>query len=84
MTLIPSRGYDEGIRFYDLLNSQKGELEMTKVHSTFNLVLKVVAIGMAISSFILVALDVASLETSVMLLSIGLLALALAYLSETE
>ena len=57
---------------------------MTKVQSTINLVLKVMAIGMAIPSIILLALDVASLETSVMLLSIGLLALALAYLSETE
>ncbi len=57
---------------------------MTKVQSTINLVLKVLAIGMAIPSIILLVLDVASLETSVMLLSIGLLALALAYLSETE
>ena len=57
---------------------------MTKVQSTINLVLKVMAIGMAIPSIILLALDVASLETSVMLLSIGLLALALVYLSETE
>jgi hypothetical protein len=57
---------------------------MTKVQSTINLVLKVVAIGMAIPSIIIVALDVASLETSVTLLSIGLLALALAYLSESE
>ena len=51
---------------------------------TINLVLKVVAIGMAISSLILVALDSGSLETSVMLLAIGLLALALAYLAESE
>ena len=57
---------------------------MTKVQSTINLVLKVVAIGMAIPSIIIVALDVASLETSVTLLSIGLLALALACLSESE
>ena len=57
---------------------------MTKVQSTINLVLKAVAIGMAIPSIIIVALDVASLETSVTLLSIGLLALALAYLSESE
>ena len=57
---------------------------MTKVQSTINLVLKVVAIGMAIPSIIIVALDVASLETSVTLLAIGLLALALAYLSESE
>jgi hypothetical protein len=56
---------------------------MTKVQSTINLVLKVVAIGMAIPSIIIVALDVASLETSVTLLAVGLLALALAYLSES-
>jgi hypothetical protein len=57
---------------------------MTEVQSTINLVLKVVAIGMAIPSLILIALDLASLETSVTLLSIGLLSLALAYLSESE
>ena len=57
---------------------------MTKVQSTINLVLKVMAIGMAIPSIILLALDVASLETSVTLLSIGLLSLALAYLAESE
>ena len=57
---------------------------MTKVQSTINLVLKVVAIGMAIPTLILVALDVGSLETSVTLLAVGLLALALAYLSESE
>ena len=57
---------------------------MTKVQSTINLVLKAVAIGMAIPSIILLLLDVVSLETNVMLLSIGLLALALAYLSESE
>ena len=51
---------------------------------TINLVWKVVAIGMAIPSIILVALDGGSLETSVTLLAIGLLALALAYLSESE
>lgn len=57
---------------------------MTKVQSTINLVLKVMAIGMAIPSIILLALDIGSLETSVTLLAIGLLALALAYLSESE
>lgn len=57
---------------------------MTKVQSTINLILKVVAIGMAIPSLILVALDIGSLQTSVTLLAIGLLALALAYLAESE
>jgi len=44
---------------------------MTKVQSTINLVLKIVAIGMAIPSIILLALHVGSLETSVTLLAIG-------------
>ena len=57
---------------------------MTKVQYTINLILKVVAIGMAIPSLILVALDIGSLETSMTLLSIGLLSLTLAYLSESE
>lgn len=57
---------------------------MTKVQSTINLVLKAVAIGMGISSLILMTLGVVSLETVVMLLSIGLSALAVASLSETE
>jgi hypothetical protein len=57
---------------------------MEKVQSTINLVLKAVAIGMAIPSIILLAMDAASLETSVTLLSIGLFALAVASLSETE
>jgi hypothetical protein len=41
---------------------------MTKVQSTINLVLKVVAIGMSIPCLILVTLDIGSLETSVKLL----------------
>lgn len=57
---------------------------MSKVQSTINLVLKAVAIGMAIPSIILLALDAASLETTVTLLSIGLFALAVASLSEHE
>jgi ABC-type dipeptide/oligopeptide/nickel transport system permease subunit len=57
---------------------------MTKVQYTINIVLKAVAIGMAIPSIILLILDVAPLETSVLLLSIGLAALAVASLSETE
>ena len=57
---------------------------MTKIQSTINLILKAVAIGMAIPSIILLALDATSLETSVTLLSIGLLALAVASLSESE
>jgi hypothetical protein len=57
---------------------------MTKVQSTINLVLKAVAIGVAIPSIILLALDAASLGTSVTLLSIGRFALTFASLSESE
>ena len=58
--------------------------DCNKPQPTIDLVWKVVAIGMAIPSIILVALDGGSLETSVTLLAIGLLSLALAYLSESE
>ncbi len=55
---------------------------MENVKSTINLVLKAVAIGMAVPSIVLLVLDAASLETIVTLLSIGLFALAVASLSE--
>ncbi|UCG24911.1 MAG: hypothetical protein JSW55_02640 [Chloroflexota bacterium] len=57
---------------------------MTKVQSTVNLVLKAVTIGMAVSSLVMLILGVVPLETVVMLLSIGLSALAVASFSETE
>ena len=57
---------------------------MENVKSTINLVLKAVAIGMAVPSLVLLTLDAASIETSVTLLSIGLFALAVASLSESE
>jgi hypothetical protein len=57
---------------------------MENVKSTINLVLKAVAIGMAVPSIILLLLDAASLETIVTLLSIGLFVLAVASLSESE
>jgi hypothetical protein len=57
---------------------------MSKVGSTINLVLKAVAIGMAIPSIVLLVLDAADLETVVMLLSIGLFALAVASLNESD
>ncbi len=57
---------------------------MENVKSTINLVLKAVAIGMAVPSIVLLVLDAASLETVVTLLSIGLFALAVASLSESE
>jgi hypothetical protein len=46
----------------------------------FDLVLKAVALGMAVASIVLGVLNAAALETTVTLLSIGLLALALAAL----
>jgi hypothetical protein len=45
-----------------------------------DLILKAVALGMSVASIVLGILNTASLETSVTLLSIGLLALALAEL----
>jgi len=57
---------------------------MEKAQSTINLILKAVAIGMAIPSIILLVLDESSLETIVTLLAIGLFALALAALSEQD
>lgn len=67
-----------------LSKRQKGDIAMSKVQSTIHLVLKVVAIGMAISSLVLAGLDLSPLSTTVILLSIGLFSLALAYLSESE
>ena len=55
---------------------------MEKAQSTINLILKAVAIGMAIPSIILLLLDESSLGTIVTLLAIGLFALAFAALSE--
>ena len=48
----------------------------------FDVVLKAVALGMSVASIVLGVLNVASLETSVTLLSIGLFALALAGLQK--
>ena len=47
-----------------------------------DLVLKAVAMGMAVASIVLGILNTASIETMVTLLSIGLFALALAELQE--
>ncbi|HSG17335.1 MAG TPA: hypothetical protein VLE70_13565 [Anaerolineae bacterium] len=57
---------------------------MTEVQYTINIVLKSVAIGLAVTSIILLVIGLAQLETIVLLLSIGLSALAVASLSETE
>lgn len=57
---------------------------MTRVQFTIEIVLKAVAVGMAVTSFILIALGAVPLETSVIMLAVGLFALAVASLSETE
>ena len=57
---------------------------MTKVQSTINLILKALAIGMAVPSIVLLMLDAVELDTVVMLLAIGLTALAVAALSENK
>ena len=57
---------------------------MSNIQSTINLVLKAVAIGMAVSSVIMLVLDVVSVETVLLLLSIGLSTLSVASLSETS
>ena len=57
---------------------------MTKVQSTIDIVLKAVAVGMAVTSIILIIMDAVPLETSVIMLAVGLFALAVAALSEIE
>jgi hypothetical protein len=57
---------------------------MTNAQSTINLILKAIAIGMAVPSIIMLVLDVATVETSLTLLSIGLFTLSVASLSETK
>jgi hypothetical protein len=56
---------------------------MSNIQSTINIVLKAVAIGMAVPSFIMLVLGVATVETILTLLSIGLFTLSVASLSET-
>ena len=55
---------------------------MDQYQGTINLVLKAVALGMAVASLVLSIMNVATVETSVTLLSIGLLALALVSLQK--
>jgi hypothetical protein len=55
---------------------------MDQYQGTINLVLKAVALGMAVASLVLGIMNVATVETSVTLLSIGLLALALVSLQK--
>ena len=57
---------------------------MSDIQSTINLILKAVAIGMAVPSIIMLVLDVATVETSLTLLSIGLFTLSVASLSESR
>ena len=53
---------------------------MTDTRQISTLILKIVALGMGIASIVLVILGHASLETNLILLGIGLFALALASL----
>jgi hypothetical protein len=55
---------------------------MDQYQGTITLVLKAVALGMAIASLVLGIMNVTTMETNVTLLSIGLLALALVALQK--
>ena len=57
---------------------------MNKNQGTINLILKVVALGMAVASLVLGILNATTAETSITLLSIGLFALALVSLQGTK
>ena len=57
---------------------------MSNIQSIINLVLKAVAVGMSVATIVLMALDAVTLETTVMLLTIGVFALAVASLSTTD
>jgi hypothetical protein len=55
---------------------------MNQYQGTITLVLKAVALGMAVASLVLGIMNVATVETSVTLLSIGLFSLALVALQK--
>jgi hypothetical protein len=57
---------------------------MEQYQGTINLILKAVALGMAVASIVLGIMNVTTVETNVMLLSIGLSALALVSLQKTN
>jgi hypothetical protein len=57
---------------------------MDKKSSTVDLVLKAVALGMAVASIVLGILKTAPVQTNVLLLGIGLLALALSAVSKDK
>ena len=57
---------------------------MTKAQAALTLAFKAVAMAMAVASIILGVLKVSTLETYVMLLSVGLFALALASITEHQ
>jgi hypothetical protein len=57
---------------------------MEQYQGTINLILKAVALGMAVASIVLGIMNVTTVETNVTLLSIGLSALALVSLQKTN
>jgi hypothetical protein len=57
---------------------------MDKKSSTVDLVLKAVALGMAVASIVLGILKTAPVQTNVLLLGIGLFALALSAISKDK
>lgn len=57
---------------------------MNKTQNLINLVLKAVAVGMSVGAAVLGYLEAASLETQVSLLALGVFALAVASLQQTN
>ena len=57
---------------------------MSNIQSIINTVLKAVAVSMAVGTIVFMTLDSVTLETAVMLLSIGVFALSVASLSITD
>lgn len=55
---------------------------MTKTQKTIGIVLKAIALAMAVATIVLTIFEAASTETYVVLLGIGLFTLALAFFNE--
>lgn len=64
--------------------NEQGEAGRSKYGGLVDLILKAVALGMAVASIVLGVLKVATVETHVTLLGIGLFALALAALQKAD
>jgi hypothetical protein len=65
------------VKFIDNVSSQKGVEKMTQNKVLVSRILKIVALGMGTAVIVLSIMQVATMETSVTMLSIGLFALAL-------